>query len=72
MYLTHDVSPELPRLSIKYEFEKPNDRRALDLMNAVAVEVMNEFPPIILGYGMSDEYRYTMFKSRRRHSYHID
>ena len=45
------------RLSHKYKFEKPNDRRALELMNATATEVMNEFPEIVLGYGMSDEFR---------------
>lgn len=45
------------RLSFKYHFEKPNDRRALELMNAAAIEVMNEFPDIALGYGMSDEFR---------------
>lgn len=58
MYLAHEASRRLSRLSTKYKFEKPNDRRALDLMNAAGVEVMNEFPAIILGYGMSDEYRY--------------
>lgn len=58
MNLTHEVSRRLSRLSIKYKFEKPNDQRALDLMNATAVEVMNEFPAVVLGYGMSDEFRY--------------
>ena len=57
MFETHEDSRRLPRLSTKYNFKKPNDRRALDLMNAVAMEIMNEFPAIILGYGMSDEYR---------------
>ena len=45
------------RLSLKYNFKKPNDRSALELMNACAIEVMNEFPDIVLGYGMSDEFR---------------
>lgn len=37
---------------------KPNDRRALDLMNAAAVEVMKELPDLCVAYGVSDEYRY--------------
>jgi len=45
------------RVSKKYGFEKPNDRRALDLMNAAATGVMREMPEVILAYGMSDEYR---------------
>jgi len=45
------------RFSSKYDFEKPNDRRALDLMNAAAVAVMKELPDLVLGYGVSDEYR---------------
>lgn len=45
------------RFSAKYEFEKPNDRRALDLMNAAAKAVMNEHPDIVISYGISDEYR---------------
>jgi tRNA(His) guanylyltransferase len=46
------------RLSEKYRFEKPNDRRALDLMNAAAVEVMKELPDLNIAYGVSDEYRF--------------
>lgn len=45
------------RFSAKYEFEKPNDRAALDLMNAAAKAVMNEHPDIVISYGISDEYR---------------
>lgn len=41
-----------------YDFEKPNDRRALDLMNAAAQGVMRELPEISLAYGLSDEFRY--------------
>ncbi|KAL9041894.1 MAG: hypothetical protein Q9180_000975 [Flavoplaca navasiana] len=44
-------------LSSRYEFEKPNDRRALDLMNAAATGILKELPDIILAYGISDEYR---------------
>jgi tRNA(His) guanylyltransferase len=41
----------------KYRFEKPNDRRALDLMNAAAKAVVADLPDIIISYGISDEYR---------------
>jgi tRNA(His) guanylyltransferase len=50
----------LTRVSKRYSFEKPNDRRALDLMNAAAAGVMREIPEVILAYGMSDEYRYAV------------
>jgi tRNA(His) guanylyltransferase len=42
----------------KYEFEKPNDKRALDLMNAAAKAVVTDLPEITISYGVSDEYRY--------------
>ncbi|KAI9817167.1 MAG: tRNA-His guanylyltransferase [Pycnora praestabilis] len=45
------------KFSAKYMFEKPNDRRALDLMNTAATAVMNELPDIVTAYGISDEYR---------------
>lgn len=41
----------------KYGFEKPNDRRALDLMNAAAKAVVADLPDITISYGVSDEYR---------------
>lgn len=46
------------RLSDHYAFQKPNDRRALDLMNAAAVGVMKDLPDLCIAYGVSDEYRY--------------
>ena len=45
------------RLSSKYNFDKPNDGRALGLMNAAAVAVLEELPEVRLAYGISDEYR---------------
>lgn len=45
------------RFSERHQFEKPNDRRALDLMNKCAETVMTEIHDIILAYGQSDEYR---------------
>ncbi len=41
----------------RYGCEKPNDRRALDVMNAAAKAVMTDLPEISIGYGVSDEYR---------------
>lgn len=51
------------KLCAKYEFQKPNDRRALDLMNAAAIEVMGEFPDIRLAYGVSDEFSFILGQS---------
>jgi tRNA(His) guanylyltransferase len=45
------------RFSDKYAFTKPNDRLALDLMNAAAENVMRELSDIVIAYGISDEYR---------------
>ncbi|KAL8795879.1 MAG: hypothetical protein Q9195_001759 [Heterodermia aff. obscurata] len=46
------------KLSSKYNFDKPNDGRALGLMNAAAVAVLEELPEIRLAYGISDEYSF--------------
>ncbi|KAJ5551749.1 hypothetical protein N7461_006447 [Penicillium sp. DV-2018c] len=46
------------KLSDHYSFAKPNDRAALDLMNAAAVEVMKELPDLCIAYGVSDEYSF--------------
>lgn len=53
-----DESNVMRRFSSKYAFEKPNDRKALDLMNGAAKAVMAELPDIIIAYGVSDEYRW--------------
>ncbi|KAL6713868.1 tRNA-His guanylyltransferase [Lecanora helva] len=45
------------KLSAKYGFEKPNDIRALNLMNAAATAVFAETPEIKFAYGSSDEFR---------------
>ncbi|KAF2668374.1 tRNA guanylyltransferase [Microthyrium microscopicum] len=51
------------KFSAKHEFEKPNDRRALDLMNAAAVSTMTEIYDIVLAYGISDEYSFVLHKN---------
>lgn len=45
------------RFSQAHEFEKPNDVRALCLMNASAKAVVEDQPDCIFAYGVSDEYR---------------
>lgn len=49
------------RFSEVHEFEKPNDERALNLMNSCAVAVMEELPDLVFSYGVSDEYRYFFY-----------
>lgn len=51
------------KLCKKYSFEKPNDRRALHLMNAAASEVVRAFVDIVLAYGQSDEYSFILHES---------
>lgn len=43
-----------------YRFEKPNDRRALTVMNRTAHTMLRQFPDIVLAYGDSDEYLFLM------------
>jgi len=51
------------KLCKKYDFEKPNDCRALDLANAAAVEVVRQFVDVVLAYGQSDEYSFVFQES---------
>lgn len=51
------------KLTKKYDFTKPNDIRALDLMNAAAVEVTRSLVDIVLAYGQSDEYSFVLHES---------
>lgn len=48
------------RFSEKHNFTKPNDVRALRLMDHAARNVMEEYPDIVLAFGESDEYRYVL------------
>lgn len=50
------------RFTTKYEFEKPNDRKGLDLMNEAAKKVMLQFPELVIAYGISDEYSFVFHK----------
>ena len=46
------------RFTSEHEFVKPNDIRALTLMDVCAQSVMAEFRDIIFAYGQSDEYSF--------------
>ncbi|KAF2268382.1 Thg1-domain-containing protein [Lojkania enalia] len=50
------------KFTTKYKFTKPNDKRALDLMNAAAQAVMKELPDLVLAYGNSDEFSFVFHK----------
>ncbi|TCD65247.1 tRNA-His guanylyltransferase [Steccherinum ochraceum] len=60
------------RLSQEHQFTKPNDERALQLMDHAAKDVMNEFQDVILAFGESDEYSFLFRRSatvhKRRHA----
>lgn len=45
-----------------HQFVKPNDARALELMNRAATTVMDEFREIVLAFGQSDEYSFIFKK----------
>jgi len=51
------------KLSNHYAFTKPNDVRALDLMNMAATHVVRSMPEIVIAYGVSDEYSFVFHKS---------
>ncbi|XP_021905369.1 tRNA(His) guanylyltransferase 1-like isoform X2 [Carica papaya] len=50
------------RFSEVHEFEKPNDEKALKLMNWSAAAVLEEYPDIVFSYGYSDEYSFVFKK----------
>ncbi|KAK7690965.1 hypothetical protein QCA50_006068 [Cerrena zonata] len=60
------------RLSQEHSFVKPNDERALSLMDHAARDVMDEFKDVVLAFGESDEYSFLFRKStavyKRRHA----
>jgi tRNA(His) guanylyltransferase len=45
--------------------EKPNDLRALKLMNKAAKEVMKSFNEMVIAYGQSDEYSFVFKKNAK-------
>ncbi|CAM0958962.1 unnamed protein product [Alopecurus aequalis] len=63
------------RFSELHAFEKPNDERALRLMNACATSMFRRFTDIVFAYGVSDEYSF-VFRDKaefhkRRESKHL-
>ncbi|OBA23626.1 tRNAHis guanylyltransferase [Metschnikowia bicuspidata var. bicuspidata NRRL YB-4993] len=50
------------KFSEAYGFEKPNDARALAVMNRTAQTMMEQFPDIVMSYGDSDEYLFLLRK----------
>ncbi|KAL9714466.1 tRNA-His guanylyltransferase [Leucoagaricus gongylophorus] len=60
------------RFSDAHNFAKPNDVRALELMDHAARDTMELYPDIVLAFGESDEYSFLLKKSttiyNRRHS----
>ncbi|XP_066251147.1 probable tRNA(His) guanylyltransferase [Euwallacea similis] len=50
------------KFSSKHNFHKPNDPRALNLMNRAASAVLGEYKDILIAYGQSDEYSFVFRK----------
>lgn len=50
------------KFSEDHNFEKPNDIRALNLMNYVAYCVFREFNDLLMAFGQSDEYSFVFKK----------
>ncbi|KAF8752128.1 hypothetical protein RHS01_08035 [Rhizoctonia solani] len=53
------------KFSDAHGFQKPNDERALKLMDHAAQTVMEEYPDIVLGFGESDEFSFLFKKSTK-------
>ncbi|KAF8316831.1 tRNAHis guanylyltransferase [Clavulina sp. PMI_390] len=60
------------RFSEVHQYEKPNDPRGINLMNAAARSLMESYPDIVLGFGESDEFSFLLRRAcdlfNRRHS----
>ncbi|XP_050303502.1 probable tRNA(His) guanylyltransferase [Anthonomus grandis grandis] len=50
------------KFSKKHNFEKPNDPRALNLMNKAASVVLEDYKDVLIAYGQSDEYSFVLRK----------
>ncbi|KAL1589691.1 hypothetical protein WHR41_01832 [Cladosporium halotolerans] len=48
------------KFTTKHSFAKPNDLRAINLMNAAALEVTRSLVDVVLAYGQSDEYSFVL------------
>jgi tRNA(His) guanylyltransferase len=50
------------RFTTEHGFRKPNDVRALQLMNRCASRVLEEFDDVVVAYGQSDEFSFVLSK----------
>ena len=48
------------KFSQHYRFDKPNDLRALGVMNRAALKVMQKYSDVLMAYGDSDEYSFLL------------
>ncbi|KAJ2553389.1 tRNA-histidine guanylyltransferase 1-like [Coemansia sp. RSA 1933] len=55
------------KFTTQHGFAKPNDVRALHLMNRAAKVVMESMQEIVLAYGQSDEYSFVFAKDSKAH-----
>lgn len=53
------------RFSEAHEFEKPNDAKALNLMNSCALSLLEEYPDIVFSYGFSDEFSFVLKRTTK-------
>lgn len=60
--LALDSNSRCTRFTARHGFEKPNDVRALNLMNAAATAVITDLPDVVFGYGVSDEFSFVLRK----------
>ncbi|XP_047544844.1 probable tRNA(His) guanylyltransferase [Vanessa atalanta] len=51
------------KFSEDHNFKKPNDIRALKLMNYAAFKVLHEFNDVLMAFGQSDEYSFILRKT---------
>lgn len=51
------------KFSEDHNFQKPNDLRALSLMNYAAFKVMHEFNDLLMAFGQSDEFSFIFKKN---------
>lgn len=51
------------KFSEDHNFSKPNDLRALNLMNYAAFKVLHEFNDLLMAFGQSDEYSFIFKKN---------
>ncbi|WCJ41181.1 tRNA(His) guanylyltransferase 1 [Euphorbia peplus] len=47
------------------EFQRPNDDKALDLMNACATSLLQHYPDIVFSYGFSHEFSFILKKKTK-------